>query len=93
MHRRKHRRSKARVARGALFFVALVSVAVAWWQYRPARGQSDSAANSVSKPSTSKISWPAIHPWQDATKGMPRQVYGHSVVPGGIHSVDELMAV
>jgi hypothetical protein len=93
MHRDSKRSSKSRAFRKAALALALLAVAAGVWVNRPVHHRSPESTSGAQLRSSPFQITGTVTEAQVLTGGSVRRIYGHSLVPGGIHSVDELMAV
>src|SRR5579872_5869538 len=94
MHRDRRHRLRARAAKGAALLAAIGLIAGLWIEHarfqssQTAINDTDTALQSEnSQFGTDTVAGPSS---QDRTKLHVRYIFGHSLVPGGIHSIDEL---
>lgn len=93
MHHRASRRSKVQDLFGIVTFILLIFVA--GWGPRRLAGWISLGVRSGAQSSHahSEISGAPASPEDLAAAAKSHRVYGHALVPGGIHSVDELIAL
>jgi hypothetical protein len=93
MRRHTNYRSKAQTLIETAIVLVLLCVAAGMWVGRPARRLAAAwTPDTMNHTSPFQITGtPTAAP--ATTGGNMRRVYGHSLVAGGIHSVDELMAL
>ena len=93
MYRHKNHRSKTKTRSKTALALLLWCVAAGMWIARPVRGLTpESKPVALSRISPFEITGTVTPPPPPTKSGGVRRIYGHSLVAGGIHSVDELMA-
>jgi len=94
MRHRTSRRSKLQDIIGITVFVLLFCVAAGWWPDRFANGRA-LGSPSIVQAGTSPFEISGFPASSDDLSSAENSapIYGHSLVPGGIHSVDELAAL